>query len=1145
MKRYLAVAMAMAGLTACAGMEDDGPSLSGNTNLAQLAESPRSGSNFSRALADEYQVLATNEYRVMGDYVDADYFAKKGLRAASGTEVAPEDPRDWDIAEDRQQELLTARRYLTDIFKAGGKTRAAEATARAQTKFDCWVEEEEEGVQVTRIDACKQAYAEIVAALTAGLKPRAKAEPAPPKPVRTAKPKAMPKPEPIKPAALPARRAVVILFDSGSTRLSSEAIIALENLATSISGSVRARALVVGHADKTGNARMNEILSQQRAATVVNALVNAGAPADRVAMTWRGESDPAVPITGGSVQNRRVVVVVDTTGGWYFANLVTKAACRLMAHPLLTNSVDRLIEAGETLAHDDNETQYRARFLSIARALCGQGCDGALFNLVTDLSGESKLAPAPPQIITGDAGFDRKEWQEIAAQCLPLIGRRGLSETVAMANLKLSVTGQAPPPKTRTGTSSDPTSRIDNLIGEEAPPPPRGMIFTLKLGLSGATPVGFLLLHSEAGPTGEQREALEQLAKIASQTLTDTRRRTKPDTDRRVERDPDQTSTQTDHPSTQRIKDQAGFAVDALWEADARGRIVLFQAISKDGRDWLEEIRAAKTPNRKIDKTKRALPLGLTIDRFHVLASEESPDENLANVGGESLADLLTSGVAVRQAHIRLPTELGRTQVLISAGVLGKASQPPQSDNQTDNMIGRTGTGNVGGTLTIMDGRAPARAERRALLELVDRLDNARAREQDLRIEAETLLQGLRLLTDQRPSQDMFEALINLLKKRIGFDDAIILRPHWQGGLMAASSTMAKPTEPKDWAGYDTGKPGLFEESDQRLQALSDISGEQYQSGFSVGLEIEGRDAWLIGLGRDAGVMTTHHLGLADRLALLTSQALASEAQKNKAIQSSKLATLGEMATGIAHEINQPLASISLAAQNLELILEDEELDLEFALSKVDRIMKQVERAAKIVNHMRVFARQSYDHDQTFHPGNQIMAALSIVGEQMRNHSITVDLDLDEQGPSVIGDPIQFEQVILNLLSNARDAIDSHREKEKAAEENASPLMDEGQIRVTCETVDNDWVRVAIRDNGGGFPDDVRDQLFDPFFTTKEVGSGTGLGLSISYGIIQDMGGVIDARNEGDGAMIEVMLRRASHLTAEAAPDGSQNEDSV
>jgi histidine kinase len=219
-------------------------------------------------------------------------------------------------------------------------------------------------------------------------------------------------------------------------------------------------------------------------------------------------------------------------------------------------------------------------------------------------------------------------------------------------------------------------------------------------------------------------------------------------------------------------------------------------------------------------------------------------------------------------------------------------------------------------------------------------------------------------------------------------------------------------------------------------------------------------------------------------------------------IHAGKMATLGEMATGIAHELNQPLSVIKTASNfclkkiNSNEIIEDK--DLYTMLEKIDR---NVNRSANIISHMRQFARKSDVVLAEVQINNVLKRAFDIFSQQLKVRGIDVAWDIEQNLPTIMADPSRLEQVFINLLLNARDAIE---------EKWWSPEPAMGLKKITLKTtLEGNTVVVEVRDTGVGVSKDIADKLFEPFFTTKEVGKGTGLGLSISYGIIKDCQGDI------------------------------------
>jgi histidine kinase len=219
-------------------------------------------------------------------------------------------------------------------------------------------------------------------------------------------------------------------------------------------------------------------------------------------------------------------------------------------------------------------------------------------------------------------------------------------------------------------------------------------------------------------------------------------------------------------------------------------------------------------------------------------------------------------------------------------------------------------------------------------------------------------------------------------------------------------------------------------------------------------------------------------------------------------IHAGKMATLGEMATGIAHELSQPLSVIKTASNfclkkiNGNEIIENK--DLYTMLEKIDR---NVNRSANIISHMRQFARKSDVVLAEVQINDVLKRAFDIFSQQLKVRGIDVAWNIEQNLPTIMADPSRLEQVFINLLLNARDAIE---------EKWWSPAPAMGLKKITLKTtLEGNTVVVEVRDTGVGVAEDIADKLFEPFFTTKEVGKGTGLGLSISYGIIKDCQGDI------------------------------------
>ena len=235
--------------------------------------------------------------------------------------------------------------------------------------------------------------------------------------------------------------------------------------------------------------------------------------------------------------------------------------------------------------------------------------------------------------------------------------------------------------------------------------------------------------------------------------------------------------------------------------------------------------------------------------------------------------------------------------------------------------------------------------------------------------------------------------------------------------------------------------------------------------------------------------------------------------KQEQLVQAGKLATVGELTTGVAHELNNPLNNIGLFVGNAIDLIEHGVMDVKQVIRELRQATEQVRKATEIISHLRTFGRAAPVSREPVVLRQVIERALALMQEQFRLREINVALDLGSKEPVVLGNAIQLEQVFINLLTNARDAmVNSPR---KGIHILAS---------VDCQTVE-----LAFTDTGHGIPAGLERRIFDPFFTTKEVGKGTGLGLSITYGIIKDHGGMIAVVSPpGAGATFLIQLPLAS-----------------
>ena len=236
--------------------------------------------------------------------------------------------------------------------------------------------------------------------------------------------------------------------------------------------------------------------------------------------------------------------------------------------------------------------------------------------------------------------------------------------------------------------------------------------------------------------------------------------------------------------------------------------------------------------------------------------------------------------------------------------------------------------------------------------------------------------------------------------------------------------------------------------------------------------------------------------------------------KQEQLVQAGKLATLGELTTGVAHELNNPLNNIGLFIGNAIDLIELGMTDPQHILQELHSAMQQVHKATEIISHLRTFGRAASVSFEPVAVNQVIERAISLMQEQLRLRQIEVEMHFPAEDVIVIGNAIQLEQVFLNLLTNARDAMANAARK---------------VITITC-TAKTDVGEISFCDTGPGVPAGYEQRIFDPFFTTKEVGAGTGLGLSITYGIIKEHQGTITVAHHPDGGalfFIQFPLRRS------------------
>ncbi len=252
----------------------------------------------------------------------------------------------------------------------------------------------------------------------------------------------------------------------------------------------------------------------------------------------------------------------------------------------------------------------------------------------------------------------------------------------------------------------------------------------------------------------------------------------------------------------------------------------------------------------------------------------------------------------------------------------------------------------------------------------------------------------------------------------------------------------------------------------------------------------------------------------ADQTLLKTREELMFQSMKTQ-----RLASLATMAGGIAHELNQPLSGIRVYAETVKSLVEStDSIDIKSMRTTLVKIINQVDRASKIIDHIRQFASDKTDHHWEIHNFRKIVAsALELVGARLANHGITIINEVSAQ-VKIRADKMRIEQVLINLITNAMDSIESKSSDRSLRRE----------IKITSQ-IQKDSIYINVIDTGSGVPESIRESLFDPFVSTKGPDRGMGLGLSICHGILKDHHATISLTHTSpDGSVFSLNFPKIS-----------------
>ncbi|HOI83169.1 MAG TPA: HAMP domain-containing sensor histidine kinase, partial [Campylobacterales bacterium] len=225
----------------------------------------------------------------------------------------------------------------------------------------------------------------------------------------------------------------------------------------------------------------------------------------------------------------------------------------------------------------------------------------------------------------------------------------------------------------------------------------------------------------------------------------------------------------------------------------------------------------------------------------------------------------------------------------------------------------------------------------------------------------------------------------------------------------------------------------------------------------------------------------------------------------------SRLASMGEMISNIAHQWRQPLNALAMRVQDVPLAVQFDEMNLDYATNFKTESMELIRYMSQTIDDFRNFFKPDKEKKE-FDLRDSIKKANAIVKDAMKSSYIDILLELPEEELNIFGYPSEFSQVLINILNNAKDALNEHKKD------------GDKHIKITAHK-SGDNIVVSVADNAGGVPDAIIDKIFDPYFSTKSASQGTGLGLYMSKMIIeQNMGGKLGVRNTEDGACFEMVF---------------------
>lgn len=574
-----------------------------------------------------------------------------------------------------------------------------------------------------------------------------------------------------------------------------------------------------------------------------------------------------------------------------------------------------------------------------------------------------------------------------------------------------------------------------------------------------------------AEPNGEDRTFLLDLTRLAASAI------------RRIEKLSLQQASQRRQKELQaETLDWMENSADILWEATPEGLI-----------------RCRRVLNQRTD-------ISQSVDRKNLRQFLTGPDNR-------NLYELLSEGRPIRHLPVHLPDGIARLngqgdQLIVSA--MPRSSDPAQPSAYigTFTAIPHAGSSKAGNPTVSLS------------------LRDERNREERRRVDNDNMLEGLRLLVDNRSPRENLKRLIELLCGNVGGKNPILVESGFDGQprlVLPERKTLnyAAGSVVSDLAkSVAEGRLAFFEEGTREHQRICDAFTLEGYSVAIFSLPLRGQMCYLICTTDEREKPESADIAFTERFAFILRQALILRAEQAQLAQTAKMAALGQMSASIAHELKQPLNTISLATQNLESLLMMPNVDPSAVEAKLARVMSQVERASNVIDRMRRFGRKSLEESKAFNVREVIEGVLLIVGHVLDRQNIEIEIDLPPD-LMISGDELQFEQVLMNVIQNAADAIAGiGTTSEPSSNVDGTPQAGKIRFRSYVSESDPNFNIIRMEDNGPGFSAAANDRAAEAFFTTKPAEHGTGLGLAICESIIRESGGRFTYGNYDGGGYV-------------------------